>query len=79
MMGIINGIERTPKQFRELVEGAGLRVERIWECRSQVSVVECRAVFDRVGGDGVNGVNGNGNGNGVVGNGVATNAVDEYV
>ena len=45
MMGIINGIERTPGQFRELADEAGLRVERIWECRSQVSVVEMRAVF----------------------------------
>ena len=43
MMGIINGIERTPLQFRELVEKAGLKVERIWECRSQVSIVELRA------------------------------------
>ena len=45
MMGIINGIERTPGQFRELVEEAGLRVEKIWECRSQVSIIECRAVL----------------------------------
>lgn len=45
MMGIINGIERTPWQFYELAEEAGLRVEKIWECRSQVSIVECRAVF----------------------------------
>ena len=80
MMGIINGIERTPRQFRELVEEAGLRVERIWECRSQVSVVECRAVFGvevkgegvkvnggKVEGDTVNGVEGgkvNGEGGG---------------
>lgn len=44
MMGIINGIERTPEQFRVLVEKAGLRVQRIWECRSQVGVVELRRV-----------------------------------
>ena len=42
MMGIINGIERTPGEFRKLVEKAGLRVERIWECRSQVGIVELR-------------------------------------
>jgi hypothetical protein len=42
MMGIINGIERTPAQFRTIVEAAGLCVEKIWECRSQVSIVEVR-------------------------------------
>lgn len=60
MMGIINGIERTPRQFRELVEKAGLRVEKIWECRSQVSIVEVRAVFEGEHGkkqnNGVNGM-----------------------
>ena len=57
MMGIINGIERTPSQFRELVEEAGLRVERIWECRSQVSIIEVRAVLTPEDGvvDGVEG------------------------
>ena len=42
MMGIINGIERTPAQFKEIIEAAGLQMERIWECRSQVSIVEVR-------------------------------------
>lgn len=42
MMGIINGIERTPGQFSALVEQAELKVEKIWECRSQVSIVELR-------------------------------------
>lgn len=42
MMGIINGIERTPEQFSAVVEQAGLKVEKIWECRSQVSIVELR-------------------------------------
>lgn len=46
MMGIINGIERTPGQFRKLVEEAGLRVERTWECRGQVSIIECRAILE---------------------------------
>lgn len=45
MMGIINGIERTPREWKALVEEAGLRVERIWECRSQVSIVEVRAAL----------------------------------
>jgi hypothetical protein len=43
MLGIINGIERTPDQFRELVGKAGFKLERIWECRSQVSIMELRA------------------------------------
>ena len=42
MMGIINGIERTPGQLRALVERSGLRIERVWECRSQVPIVEVR-------------------------------------
>jgi len=42
MMGIINGVERTPEEFRTLVQRAGLRVERVWECRSQVGIVELR-------------------------------------
>ncbi|KAI9674799.1 MAG: hypothetical protein M1817_001703 [Caeruleum heppii] len=42
MMAIINGIERTPAQFKDLAHRAGLRIERIWECRSQVGIVECR-------------------------------------
>ena len=63
MMGIINGIERTPLQFRELVEKAGLRIEKIWECRSQVSIVELRAILgSNEGGilkaNGANGANG---------------------
>ncbi|KAF2821202.1 O-methyltransferase A [Ophiobolus disseminans] len=40
MMSIINGIERTPAQFREIVELAGLKLRKIWDCRSQVSLVE---------------------------------------
>ncbi|KAL9640082.1 MAG: hypothetical protein Q9164_000517 [Protoblastenia rupestris] len=40
MMGILNGIERTPLQFKALIEAAGMRLERIWECRSQVSILE---------------------------------------
>lgn len=40
MMAIINGIERTPDQFRSIVDAAGLKLSKIWECRSQVSLVE---------------------------------------
>lgn len=42
VMGVINGIERTPAQFKAIVEAAGLRVEKFWECRSQVSIVEVK-------------------------------------
>jgi len=42
MMGIINGIERTPAQFKVIVEAAGLSMVKIWVCRSQVSIVEVR-------------------------------------
>ncbi|KAI0541762.1 S-adenosyl-L-methionine-dependent methyltransferase [Xylaria digitata] len=42
LMGLINGIERTPSQFRAIVEAADLKIERIWECRTQVGIVECR-------------------------------------
>ncbi|KAF2280130.1 O-methyltransferase A [Westerdykella ornata] len=40
MMSIINGIERTPAEFRSIVEKAGLKLRKIWDCRSQVSLVE---------------------------------------
>lgn len=37
MMTIINGVERTLVQGDVLVEKAGMRMKKIWECRSQVS------------------------------------------
>lgn len=40
VMSLINGIERKPTEFRELVERAGLHLNRFWECRSQVGLVE---------------------------------------
>ncbi|KAI4085799.1 MAG: hypothetical protein LQ344_008124 [Seirophora lacunosa] len=42
MMGTLNGIERTPAQFEVLIENAGLKLEKIWECRSQVNIIEVR-------------------------------------
>ena len=42
MMGIINGIESTPAQLQTVVEKSGLKIEKVWECRSQVPVVEVR-------------------------------------
>lgn len=42
LMTMLNGIERTPEQFRILVEKAGLKVERFWDVRSQVGLCEVR-------------------------------------
>ena len=62
MMSIINGIERTPAQFEVLIDKAGMKLEKIWECRSQVSIVEVRLRDAPVGpaeriANGVNGKN----------------------
>ena len=40
MMAIINGIERKPAEFRAIADAAGLRLRKIWDCRSQVGLVE---------------------------------------
>jgi hypothetical protein len=40
MMSVINGIERTPAQFSDLVKQAGLKIKRIWNCRSMVGIIE---------------------------------------
>ncbi|KAI1324237.1 S-adenosyl-L-methionine-dependent methyltransferase [Xylariaceae sp. FL0255] len=40
MMAIINGIERKPAEFQEIVQRAGLKIKKIWDCRSQVGLVE---------------------------------------
>jgi hypothetical protein len=40
LMSIINGIERTPYEFQKLVQQAGLRIIKIWECRSVNGIVE---------------------------------------
>lgn len=39
MMANLNGIERTPTEFRTIVERAGLKIRKFWDCRSQVSLV----------------------------------------
>ena len=41
MMSIINGIERTPAELKDVTERAGLVMRKIYDCRSQVSLVEC--------------------------------------
>lgn len=39
-MATLNGIERTPREFRIIIEKAGLKLLKIWDCRSQVGLVE---------------------------------------
>ncbi|KAJ5199212.1 hypothetical protein N7491_000229 [Penicillium cf. griseofulvum] len=41
MMSIINGIEKTPAQLERIINLAGLYLSKIYDCRSQVSVVRC--------------------------------------
>jgi hypothetical protein len=41
MISIINGIERTPAQIERIINLAGLSLSKIYDCRSQVSVVMC--------------------------------------
>jgi hypothetical protein len=48
MMSCINGIERTPTEFKSLLQAAGLKLKKIWDCRSQVSLIE--AVIPEVNG-----------------------------
>ncbi|KIW05311.1 uncharacterized protein PV09_03836 [Verruconis gallopava] len=40
MMASINGIERTPDEFRKLLDAAGLNFKKIWNVRSQMSLIE---------------------------------------
>lgn len=42
MMSLFNSMERTLDQFRGIIHAAGLVIERVWECRSQTSLIECR-------------------------------------
>ena len=42
MLTLINGVERTPAQLRNLAYRAGLDVSKIWECRGIISITEMR-------------------------------------
>ncbi|KAI5923694.1 O-methyltransferase [Camillea tinctor] len=42
MLTLFNSIERTPAEYQSVIEGAGLRLVKIWPCRSPVSIIECR-------------------------------------
>lgn len=72
MMASINGIERTPQEFKVILEAAGLKIKQIWSVRSQVSLIE--AVLQDVQSEFVATENGHGeaqeNGSGTVQNGI---------
>ncbi|KIW97886.1 uncharacterized protein Z519_01470 [Cladophialophora bantiana CBS 173.52] len=42
MMMMTNGRERTPAEFERIVQEAGLVLDKIWECRGPLSIIECR-------------------------------------
>ncbi|OAL29887.1 hypothetical protein AYO22_01793 [Fonsecaea multimorphosa] len=42
MMMMTNGRERTPAEFERIVQAAGLVMDKIWECRGPLSIIECR-------------------------------------
>ncbi|KAI1104725.1 putative O-methyltransferase [Jackrogersella minutella] len=42
MMSLMNGKERTPSEFRILFEKAGLKMVKVWDCRSILGIIECR-------------------------------------
>lgn len=46
MMSLFNGVERSPDDWNKLAARAGLRVERVWECRGLVSITELRAAIN---------------------------------
>ncbi|EPS43342.1 hypothetical protein H072_2599 [Dactylellina haptotyla CBS 200.50] len=40
LMAFMNGIERKPTEFRNLIEKAGLHLNKFWKTRSQVGLIE---------------------------------------
>lgn len=42
MMGTVRGRERSAQEFEQLLEQAGLALERVWPVRGLVSVVDAR-------------------------------------
>ncbi|KAL6234377.1 S-adenosyl-L-methionine-dependent methyltransferase [Aspergillus navahoensis] len=42
MLSLFNSKERTMDDFRELIRRAGLVVNKVYECRSHMSLIECR-------------------------------------
>lgn len=46
MLTLLNARERSPEEWRELAEKAGLKVAKFWECRGYVWVTEMRKADD---------------------------------
>lgn len=44
MCANLNSCERTPAEFKKLIEAAGLRLVRFWPCRSSLGLVEAAAI-----------------------------------
>jgi hypothetical protein len=42
MMMMVNGKERTPAEFRQIIERSGLALAKIWDGQGMLSVLECR-------------------------------------
>lgn len=42
MLQGLNAKERTVKEFSDLFEASGLRLEKVWNCRSPHGIVEAR-------------------------------------
>lgn len=42
MLALFNGRERTPEELEGLARRAGLKIEKIWECRAPVDITELR-------------------------------------
>ncbi|KZT74223.1 S-adenosyl-L-methionine-dependent methyltransferase [Daedalea quercina L-15889] len=42
MLSMFNGSERSPEQLEVIANKAGLRIEKIWECRAPISITELR-------------------------------------
>jgi hypothetical protein len=40
LMAVLNGIERTPPEFSQLIKKAGLRLIKFWETRSLFGIIE---------------------------------------
>ncbi|TFK31845.1 O-methyltransferase-domain-containing protein [Crucibulum laeve] len=41
MMSLINGTERTVSEMSKVVQDAGLKVSKVWQCRGDMCITEC--------------------------------------
>lgn len=42
MLMLFNGMERTPEQYSQLAESAGLVLDKVWECCGPLGIIELR-------------------------------------